>query len=348
MSPALLRRHTAALALLAFLVIFPGISSEFWTYQIGAQSLVLGAIALSLVFLAGYVGRVSLAQLTIAGVASYATAYFGINGVGVGLELPWPFTVLVALAVGTLVATLIGAVSVRTQGIYTIMITLAIAVGFSYLARQNYDLFNGFTGFNGVVPPTILGIDLGDPDVFYYLCLAYAVLAYLVVLYVVRTPFGLALQGIRDNPRRMSALGFKIERHMIAAFAFSGVIASGAGVLNIWYFKRISPDSIGPGPILNVLIVAVVGGLGHPIGAFVGAVLFVLLETFAIDLIDRERFRLLIGLILLAIVVASPDGLVGLWRRGAGGRPRSGLSLSELLSGRRNRPTGDGRKAPAE
>ena len=78
------------------------------------------------------------------------------------------------MTIGTLVATLIGAISVRTQGIYTIMITLAIAVGFSFLARQNYELFNGFTGFNGVVPPTILGVNLGNPDVFYYLCLAYA------------------------------------------------------------------------------------------------------------------------------------------------------------------------------
>ena len=130
-----------------------------------------------------------------------------------------------------------------------------------------------------------------------------------------RSTFGIALQGIRDNPRRMRALGFNVTAHRIAAYAVAGFIASLGGVLFTWFNGRISPGSIGIGPLINILVIAVLGGMRHPIGPFIGAVVFVLLQNFAIDLVDRERFNMLIGTIFLAIVLFSPDGLLGLWQR---------------------------------
>ena len=135
------------------------------------------------------------------------------------------------------------------------------------------------------------------------------------MIYIVRAPFGMALQGIRDNPRRMAALGFNVNAHRIAAHALAGFIASVAGILFIYYNARISPGTLGMGAMLNILIIAVLGGLRHPIGAFIGALLFVLLQNFAIDLVDRERFNLVIGGVFLAVVLFSPDGLLGLWQR---------------------------------
>ena len=119
----------------------------------------------------------------------------------------------------------------RTEGIYTIMITLAIASAFYYLTLQNYTIFNGFSGFIGILPPVFLGIDWGQSLPFYYLTLGCAALAYGAVIYVSRAPFGLALQGTRDNPRRMAALGFNVTAHRVAAHALASVFASVGGIL---------------------------------------------------------------------------------------------------------------------
>ena len=211
--------------------------------------------------------------------------------------------------------TLIGWLSVRTEGIYTIMITLAIGVAFHYLALQNYSVFNGFQGHQRVYPPTVLGIDWRSPLPFFYLCAVLRARELLPRQVLVRTPFGIALQGIRDNPRRMNSLGFHVTAHRVAAYALAGLIAAIGGVLFTWYNGLITPGSVGTSWLINVLIIAVLGGMRHPIGAFLGAIVFVLLQNFAIDVFDRERFNLVIGIAFLAIVLFSPDGLLGLWAR---------------------------------
>jgi branched-chain amino acid transport system permease protein len=149
---------------------------------------------------------------------------------------------------------------------------------------------------------------------FYFLTLACSLAGYFFVKHLVRAPFGVALQGIRDNPRRMQALGYNVTAHRVGAYAVAGFLAAIGGVLMVWYNGRISPGTIGTGAMINILIIAVLGGMKHPIGAFIGAIVFVLLQNFAIDLVDRERFNLLIGGVFLAIVLFSPDGLLGLWQ----------------------------------
>src|SRR5262249_12559094 len=115
------------------------------------------------------------------------------------------------------------------------------------------------------------------------------------------------------NPRRMNALGFDVVAHRIAAYSVAGVLAAIGGVLMLWYNGRVSPGSVGVDMMLNILIIAVLGGMRHPIGAFIGAIVFVLIQNFAIDIIARERFNLVIGAVFLSIVLFSPDGLLGLW-----------------------------------
>jgi branched-chain amino acid transport system permease protein len=304
-------RHVVVLAAV---LVYPWIVTPFFTYQIGGQALALGLIALSLTFLAGYGGMLSLAQMTVAGIAGYIIAILGVSGTPeISLGWPWWLVVILAIAGATLVATLIGWLSVRTEGIYTIMITLAIGMAFFYLAQQNYAIFNGFQGFQKVVPPVVLGVDWRAPLPFYYLALLWALAGYFFVKYLIRAPFGVALQGVRDNARRMSALGFSPVAHRVAAYAVAGLIASIGGVLLVWYNGLITPGSVGASWMINILIVAVLGGMRHPIGPFIGAVVFVLVQNFAIDLIDRERFNLVIGLVFLVIVLFSPDGLLGWW-----------------------------------
>jgi branched-chain amino acid transport system permease protein len=310
-------RHLSArhVFVLAFVLIYPFVATPFFTFQIAAQSLALGLIALSLTFLGGYGGMVSLAQMTLAGIAGYSVSILGVSATELSLGWPWWVAVPFALAITVVIATLVGWLSVRTEGIYTIMITLAIGVAFYYLALQNYTVFNGFQGFQKVYPPTVFGIDWRSPLPFYFLSLALVLSAYCWIKWLVRTPFGIALQGVRDNPRRMNALGFHVTAHRVAAYAVSGLLAGVGGVLLVWYNGLITPNSVNTGWLINILVIAVLGGMRHPIGAFLGALVFVLLQTFAVDVIDRERFNLVIGGVFLAIVLFSPDGLIGLWAK---------------------------------
>ena len=302
-------------------LILPAFANSFILVQIFGWSFILGMIALSLMFLAGYGGMVSLVQMTVAGCAGYMLAIFGTSAItAISLTWPWWLAMPTAILIATLFGTLSGALAVRTAGIYTIMITLAIAAAFFYFTRQNYVVFNGFSGFNGLRPPVVLGVDWREPAPFYYLTLFWAALSYGVVLYVSRSPFGLALQGTRDNARRMAALGFNVTAHRIAAYTFASVIAAVGGILLVWLNNQVSPGTAGVGPVIDILVIAVVGGLGRPIGPFVGALIYVLLRTFALDALvavglDGARFQLLIGLGFLLIVFFSPDGVLGLYER---------------------------------
>ena len=304
------------IALATALILYPAIASEFFLTQIGAYSLIWGLLALSMMLLAGYGGMVCLAQITTAGVAAYTVAIFGTNNMNIyGFGWPWWVLVPFAVLLAATVSAIIGAISVRTEGIYTIMITLAIAAAFFYFAQQNYALLNGHSGYAGIPTPHFWGINWRDPVPFYYLCLFVASVAYATVLYCSRSTFGLALQAIRDNGRRMRAVGFDITAHKVVAYFYSGIIAGLAGVLLVWFNGRVSPGTVGVFQAVNVLVIAVIGGLRHPIGPFLGAVFVVLIQTFAIDIVGAERYNTLIGLVFLAIVFVSPDGLLGLWGR---------------------------------
>jgi branched-chain amino acid transport system permease protein len=337
--PATAARHRVAIAWMGFdnpvapvvavlLLIMPLIANSFFLIEIFGTTLILGTIALSLMLLAGYGGMVSLMQLTIAGFAGYMVAVFGVSGsANISLGWPWWLAVPMALALATAFGTFGGALAVRTEGIYTIMITLAIGAAFYYFTNQNWAIFNGHTGINTIATPHFWGVDWRSDISFYYVILATAALCYFAVLYISRAPFGLALQGVRDNPRRMAALGFNVSAHRVAAYAIASLIAALGGVLQVWNYRQISPGSIGVERCIDILIIAVVGGISRPVGPFVGALIFVILRTFALDFLvkiglDGNRFRLLIGIGFLLIVFWSSDGVIGLWdrwRRRAGG-----------------------------
>jgi branched-chain amino acid transport system permease protein len=314
-------RNAAVLLLGIVLIILPAVASNFVLVQVAGWSMILGIIALSLMFLAGYGGMVSLAQMTVAGVSGYMITVFGASSLpAISLFWPWWIAAPIAIIIAVLFGTLTGVLSSRTEGIYTIMITLAIAAAFFYLTLQNWPIFNGFAGFTTIPAPKAFGVNWKDPVPLYYLILFLAALSYAAVVYVSRAPFGLALQGVRDNPRRMEAIGYNVTAHRVAAYAFAALIASIGGILMVWLNNQISPGSAGIEAAIDLLVIAVVGGLGHPIGAFVGAVIYVILRTFALDALvavglDGRRFQTLIGLGFLLIVLFSPDGVIGLWRR---------------------------------
>jgi branched-chain amino acid transport system permease protein len=247
---------------------------------------------------------------------------------------PWIATIA-AILVATAVGLAFGAIAARSVGIYFLMITLAFSVLVYYFFSQVTEL-SGFGGVNNLDLPDLVGNPGLDPTPLYYTALVVAVLVFLGLRYASRTPFGLALQGLRDEPNRMRALGFNVTRHRILAFGLAAFVAAIAGVLSVWYNRRISPGSINLAQTIDVLIIAVIGGLYRLEGAWVGALTYALLDNYSRewtptvgDVLGPERFNTILGVVFLVIVLLSPGGLVGLWER-----------VRELIANRRRGPPG--------
>ena len=326
-------RAVAIVVVLAALA--PLVFTDFFVSVILTKSLWLGIAAASLIFLSAYGGMVSLAQVGIYGVAGMTSANLVLaDGGAAAAWSPWIATIA-ALLVATLVGFGFGAIAARSVGIYFLMITLAFSVLVFYFFSQVTQL-SGFGGVNNVELPGLVGNPGLDPVPLYYTTLGAAVLVFLGLRYASRTPFGLALQGLRDESDRMRALGFNVTLHRILAFTLAAFIAAIAGVLSVWYNRRISPGSINLAQTIDVLIIAVVGGLYRLEGAWVGALTYALLDNYSREwtptignVLGPERFNTIIGVVFLVIVLLSPGGLVGLWERGR-----------ELITRRRGPPPG--------
>jgi branched-chain amino acid transport system permease protein len=289
-------------------LILPLVAPQFWVVQIGTATLWLAMIAMSLVFLIGHCGMVSFAQVGLSGVAGYTLAILASRE---GLD-PW-LASLVALLVATAVGAFLGAVAVRTYGIYFLMITLTYGMIAYLLANQAHHITGGHNGIRGVPRPSIAGASLGDPTVLYLTAFAVLLGVWGLLSYVARTPFGLAARGVRDNPERMRALGFNVELHRIGAFTLAAFIAGLGGLFAVWYNAQISPGSIDIIRVVNVLIIAVIGGMYRLGGAVAGALLFTLLANYMI--LVTPRYNMIIGVIFVLVLLLSPGGLAGIWER---------------------------------
>jgi branched-chain amino acid transport system permease protein len=332
---------------LLVLLFAPLIFTDFFVSAILTKALWLGIAAASLIFLASYAGMVSLGQVGLYAIAGMLFA--NLVAADGGLDAAWNpwLAVVAALLVATLVGFVFGAVASRSVGIYFLMITLALGVLVYYFFGQVTQL-SGFGGVNSPELPGLVGNPGIDPIPLFYTTLAASVLIFLGIRYLVRTPFGLTMQGLRDEPDRMRALGFNVTLHRTLAFTAGAFIAAVAGVLSVWYNQRISPGSISLGQTIDILVIAVIGGLYRLEGAWVGAIFFALLDNYSREytpnigeVLGPERFNTLIGIIFLVIVLLSPGGLVGLWEKVRG---RAGPSSG----GRRAGPAeGDG-TSPAD
>jgi len=314
---------------LVLAVTAPLYVSNYWLGQLLTQMLFLGIAAASLIFLSAYGGMVSLAQVSIYGIAGFVLGNATTNGDAKGLNLGWSpwWGVVVGIAIAVGVALLFGALANRSVGIYFLMITLTYSVIANLFFGQVTDV-SGFGGISGIRAPGVIGNVDAHTNRLYYVTLVVALAVYALLRYLVRTPFGLTLQGIRDDPVRMASLGYNVPLHRTIAFAFAGFIAAIGGVIFVWWNGHIDPASIDLGATIDLLVIAVVGGLYRLEGAWVGALFFVIINNYSqrISFIG-PRFHTLIGAIFLVIVLVSPGGLVGLWER-----------VLNLFSGRRRGP----------
>ena len=329
MQRAITPDRVVAAAAVALGVLAPLYVSTYWVGQLLTQMLFLGIAAASLIFLSAYGGMVSLAQVSIYGIAGFVLGNATTNGNSKGLNLGWNpwWGVVVGIAFAVAMALVFGALANRSVGIYFLMITLTYSVIANLFFGQVTDV-SGFGGISGIRTPGVIPSPDQHPNRLYYITLVLALLVYALLRYVARTPFGLTLQGVRDDPVRMASLGYNVPLHRTVAFAFAGFIASLAGVIFVWWNTHIDPASIDLGATIDLLVIAVVGGLYRLEGAWVGALFFVIVNNYSerISFIG-PRFHTLIGAIFLVIVLVSPNGLMGIWER-----------MLDLFSGRRRGP----------
>lgn len=314
---------------LVLALLGPLLVSDFWLDTVLTQTFILGIGAASLVFLSAYGGMISLAQAGLMGIAGYALGNMVTQrvpgGETKGLLLGWNPTLAVGVAILlTLgIGLIFGAVASRSFGIYFLMLTLTYSV-IAYLFVSQVTQVGGFSPIAGVdaYTPGFIGDVVNDRQRLYYVALGVAIVAYGLVRYLVRTPFGISLQGIRDEPLRMASLGYNVALHRTLAFGIGALVAAVGGVLFAWWSGQLSPSNIGLQATIELLVIAVIGGLGRIEGAWLGAFAFIVINNEVTNRIPSDglpviggTFNTVIGVIFLAIVIASPDGLIGIWDR---------------------------------
>jgi branched-chain amino acid transport system permease protein len=324
-TPKSLTERFIGVGLLVVLAAGPAIFNDYWISAILTQTFIFGIAAASLVFLFAYGGMISLAQTALMGISAYAIGNMvtrgGVGGETKGLTLGLDPTLALVLAIliTTTIGLVFGAVASRSFGIYFLMLTLTYGVIANYFFGQVTE-FGGFSPIAGInqYTPAFVGDIIGHPDKLYYIAFGTAIVVYLLMRYLAGTPFGLSLQGLRDDHVRMGSLGYNVPLHRTLAFGFAAFVASLAGVLLVWWDGQIAPGNIGLNATIELLVICVIGGLARIEGAFLGAFAFIVINNYVRDVelpVVGGSFNTIIGLIFLAIVIVSPDGLMGLWDR---------------------------------
>jgi branched-chain amino acid transport system permease protein len=295
------RRLAIAAAILALIAV-PYAITESYYVNIASQILLYAIFALGLNVLVGYAGLVSLGHAGLFGVASYVVASMLAAGHGHALA------VVAALLAALAVTAGFAALSLRATGIGFIMITLALGEILWGLAYRWISLTNGDNGINVAGRPMPFGIALTSARGFYGMTLIVFLVAVAAVAIFVRSPFGAALAGTRDQPRRMNALGYHVWMIRFGAFMFSGLLTATAGILFVYYNEFISPQTLALTASAEALLMVISGGAGTLLGPIVGAALVVVMKNVVSAYVVRWNFML--GAIFVAIVVFMPEGLV--------------------------------------
>ncbi len=291
--------------------------------------LVYAIAAMSLDFLGGYAGLISLGQAGLLGVGAYGVAIAEVH-----FFSPWA-AVGIGLGATLVLGLVLGIVAVRVKGVSFVIITLAMGQILWGLAFQWVGLSEGDNGIPLSVLPSAGPIDLNDPLTLRMTVLVvFAVVAFLLVT-ITYSPFGLSLRGVRSNETRLAALGYRTGLHRYLAWVISVFFAGVAGVLYIFVNQLISPDAMSFSADGLIVIMVVLGGLGSIWGPALGAVVIVLFQQELSTYVSR--WQALMGLTMIAVVLFSPGGLWGIVR--AAGRRRDALiARLEARPARRDTP----------
>jgi branched-chain amino acid transport system permease protein len=292
----------AASSLAVLLILLPLFAGDFYI-NLASQILIAAIFALSLNLLVGYGGMTSLGHASYLGVAAYISALLTSRyGFGHGPAA------IISIAGTTAMAALFGVIALRATGLGFLMITLALSQVLWGLAYRMSGVTNGDNGLAGLTRPMPFGISLENPASFYWFALIVTWLAFLLMAVFVSSSFGSSLRGVRDQPRRMAALGFNPWMIRWITFTYAGFWGGVSGLLYVYYNKYIHPTSLSTTSSAEALLGVIAGGSGTLGGPVVGAALVLLLKNYASAYL--ERWNMLLGLVFLFIVLVMPTGIV--------------------------------------
>ncbi len=285
-----------------FLVGFPFIAGEYYV-NLASQIFIFAVFAASINLLLGYGGLPTLGHASYLGVAAYASALLGLKlGLSPALAAP------AALLGTTLLAAAFGLIALRAAGLGFLMLTLALSQVLWGTAYRWVSMTDGDNGLRGLSRPAPFGISLDEASAFYYFTLVVTVGAIWMMARFVDSPFGAALRGTRDQPRRMSALGHNVWMIRWITFIYAGFWGAVAGLLFVYYHKYIHPVSLSLTNSAEGLLAVIAGGSGTLAGPLVGAAIVMLLKNWVSAYV--ERWNMLLGFVFVLIVVFMPEGVV--------------------------------------
>jgi branched-chain amino acid transport system permease protein len=295
-------------AALLLLPLYSHLSGNIFVLTLFTRIVIFALAAASLNLIMGYGGMMSFGHAAYLGIGGYAVGILAFEGIGSGF-IQWP----VALAASALFALVIGALSLRTRGVYFIMITLAFAQMAYYVASglARYGADDGLTiykrsDFGGL-------INLSNRVQFYYLCLGCLFGGIYLIWRIVNSRFGLVIQGLRSNEARMQAIGFPVTRYKLACFVISGTMCGLAGALLANNTDFVSPAVMFWTRSGDLMVMVILGGMGSLFGPVIGAIVYLVLEEFLSQL--TEYWALIMGPLLLLIVLFGRGGIMGLLGR---------------------------------
>ena len=291
------------IAILLVLLTLPLILGGTYYTNLASQILIAAIFAMSLNLLVGYAGLTSLGHAGYLGLAAYISSWLTV-------KLGWSHasTAAIAIVSTTIIAGIFGLIALRATGISFLMITLAFGQILWGLAYRWASVTGGDNGISGITRPSPFGIDFGEASHFYYFTLLVFLLVWIAIAILVRSPFGATIRGTKDQPRRMSALGFNVWLIRWITFTACGFFGAIGGMMYVYYHQFISPHSLSLANSAEMLLMVIAGGAGTLMGPVIGAALVMLLKNVASQYVDH--WVTLLGLVFIFIVMFIPGGIV--------------------------------------
>jgi branched-chain amino acid transport system permease protein len=291
-----------AVVVAALLLSLPWLISNEFYLNMASQILIYALLAVSLNILLGYGGMVSLGHAAYLGLTGYTCVIVVAAGYG------HVAAALAGIALSVVAAALFGVLALRASGLGFLMITLALGQIVWGVAYRWNDFTGGDNGIRYPGRPSPFGLDITGARGFYFFVLIVFVLALYCIWRLTRSPFGAALRGTRDQPRRMRMLGHDVWMVRFLAFVMAGFWASLAGLLYIYYNLFISPHALSLQQSAEVLLMAILGGASTLTGPIVGAIIITLVKNVVSTYVDR--WNSLLGAIFVVVILFMPNGLV--------------------------------------
>ncbi len=289
----------AIVVLVGLALALPYLGTSSYMISLTSTIMIAAILASSVNFLVGDGGMASLGHGAIAAASAYGAGWASRQGMDPAMQ------VVIALAVTLVVSFVYGLLSMRTSGIYFLMVTLALGMVVFGLAFRLSSVTGGENGITGIQRPEFIG----EYWTFYYFILGVFVLSTLLLWIVGRSPFGASLRGIRDSESRMRSLGYAVSSYKLSAFMISGFVAGAAGLLSVWHTHFVSPSSADVHRSVLLIVMVILGGVGTTFGPLVGAAIVVLVEYVVSNVV--ERWPTVLGLIFILVILFARAGVVG-------------------------------------